>query len=83
MIVGNAVQAEQNDKSRTLSKMLMPGPDTLPQIMELVMRFMTFEYVFLIDIQKMFLSIELLPQVVPRIDQTTGSVHLQPTLHNC
>ena len=27
--------------------------------MELIMRFMTFEYVFLIDIQKMFLSIVL------------------------
>ena len=39
--------------------MLMPGPNTLPQIMELIMRFMTFEFVFLIDIQKIFLSIEL------------------------
>ena len=37
----------------------MPGPNTLPQIMELIMRFMTFEFVFLIDIQKMLLSIEL------------------------
>ena len=37
----------------------MPGPNTLPQIMELILRFMTFEFVFLIDIQKMFLSIEL------------------------
>ena len=37
----------------------MPSPNTLPQIMELIMRFMTFECVFLIDIQKMFLSIEL------------------------
>ena len=58
-IVGNASQADQNDKARTLNKMLMPGPNTLPQIMELIMCFMTFEFVFLIDIQKMFLSIEL------------------------
>ena len=41
-IVGNASQVDQNDKSRTLNKMLMPGPNTLPQIMELIMRFMTF-----------------------------------------
>ena len=37
----------------------MPGPNTLHQIMELIMHFLTFEFVFLIDIQKMFLSIEL------------------------
>ena len=58
-IVGNASQVDQNDKSRTLNKMLRPSPNTLPQIMELIMHFMTFEYVLLIDIQKMFLSIEL------------------------
>ena len=58
-IVGNASQVDQNDKSRTLNKMLRPSPNTLPQIMELIMRFMTFEYVLLIDIHKMFLSIEL------------------------
>ena len=40
-IVGNALQADQNDKSRTLNKMLMPGLNTLPQIMALIMRFMT------------------------------------------
>ena len=50
-IIGNTSQADQNDKSRTLNKMLMPGPNTLPQIMELIMHFMTFESVFLIDIQ--------------------------------
>ena len=37
----------------------MPDPNTLPQILELILRLMAFEYVFLTDIQKMFLSIEL------------------------
>ena len=37
----------------------MPGPNMLPQIMKLVMRFMVLPHVFLIDIKKMFLSIRL------------------------
>ena len=32
-IVRNGSQADQNDKSRTLNKMHMLGPNTLPQIM--------------------------------------------------
>ena len=58
-IVRNASQADQNNKSHTSNKMLMPGPNILPQIMKLIIHFMTFEYLFLIDVQKMFLPIEL------------------------
>ena len=38
-IVGNVKQADQNDKSHTFNKMLLPGPSTLPQIMELNIHF--------------------------------------------
>ena len=58
-IVSNGSCPDQNDRSKTLNKMLMPGPNKLPHIMELIMRFMVVAHVFLIDIQKMFLSIRL------------------------
>ena len=58
-IVINASLPDQNDKNRTLNKLLMPGPNMLPQIMELVLKTMTKKYLVLIDVKKMFLSIKL------------------------
>ena len=43
----------------TLNKMLMPGPNKLPQIMKLVLKLMFLEHVFLIDVKKMFLLVDL------------------------
>ena len=53
-IVMNGSCPDQNDRDKTLNKMLMPGPNKLPQIMELVMQLMIKARVFLIDIQKCF-----------------------------
>ena len=61
-IVINASLPDHKNKERpgnTLNKMLMPGPNKLPQIMELVLKLMFIEHVFLIDVKKMFLSVDL------------------------
>ena len=61
-IVINASLPDHKNKEKpgnTLNKMLMPGPNKLPQIMELVLKLMFLEHVFLIDVKKMFLSVDL------------------------
>ena len=61
-IVINASLPDHKNREKpgnTLNKMLMPGPNKLPQIMELVLKLMFLEHVFLIDVKKMFLSVEL------------------------
>ena len=58
-IVINASLPDHKNKGNSLNKMLMPGPNKLPQIMELVLKMMFLEHVFLIDVKKMFLSVDL------------------------
>ena len=58
-IVINGSLPDQCDKTRSLNKLLMPGPNKLPQIMALLMRLMCKKYIFLIDIKKMFLNVGL------------------------
>ena len=61
-IVINASLPDHKNRDKpgnTLNKMLMPGPNKLPQIMELVLKLMFLEHVFLIDVKKMFLSVDL------------------------
>ena len=61
-IVINASLPDHKNKMKpgnTLNKMLMPGPNKLPQIMELVLKLMFLEHIFLIDVKKMFLSVDL------------------------
>ena len=58
-IVINASLPDQNDHSKSLNKLLMPGPNKLPQIMMLVLRTMMKEHLVLIDVKKMFLAIHL------------------------
>jgi hypothetical protein len=58
-IVINASMVDPKDSSKSINKLLMPGPNLLPQIMELVMRLMFKKYIFLIDVRKMFLAVEL------------------------
>ena len=61
-IVINASLPDHKNKDKpgnTLNKMLMPGPNKLPQIMELVLKLMFLKHVFLIDVKKMFLSVDL------------------------
>jgi len=55
-IVINASLPDQKDPSKSLNKLLMPGPNKLPQIMMLVLRTMMAEHLVLIDVKKMFLS---------------------------
>ena len=43
----------------TLKKMLMPGPNKLPQILKLVLKLIFHKHIFLIDVKKMFLSVDL------------------------
>ena len=58
-IVINASLPDQKDPSKSLNKLLMPGPNKLPQIMTLVLRTMVKEHLVLVDVKKMFLSIHL------------------------
>ena len=58
-IVINASLPDQKDPSKSLNKLLMPGPNKLPQIMMLVLRTMIKEHLVLIDVKKMFLAIQL------------------------
>ena len=58
-IVINASLPDQKNRERTLNKLLMPGKNMLPQIMELVMQSKCKRYLVTIDIQKMFLSVNL------------------------
>ena len=58
-IVINASLPDQKDHNKSLNKLLMPGPNKLPQIMKLVLKTMVKEYLVLIDIKKMFLAILL------------------------
>ena len=61
-IVINASLPDHKNREKpgnTLNKMLMPGPNKLPQIMELVLKLMFLEHIFLIDVKKMFLSVDL------------------------
>ena len=58
-IVINASLPDQKDRNRSLNKLLMPGPNKLPQIMQLVLKTMIKEHLVLIDVKKMFLAIHL------------------------
>ena len=58
-IVINASLPDQADPSKSLNKLLMPGPNKLPQIMMLVLRTMVKEHLVLVDVRKMFLAIQL------------------------
>jgi hypothetical protein len=58
-IVINASLIDPRDKSKSLNKMLMPGPNLLPQIMELILRLQQKQFIFLIDVRKMFLAVKL------------------------
>ena len=58
-IVCNASLADQKDATRSLNKLLMPGPNMLPQIMTLILKTMTKKHLVLVDIKKMFLAILL------------------------
>ena len=58
-IVINASLPDQKDPSRTLNKMLMPGPNKLPQIMKLVLATTLEQFVAMVDIKKMFLAVQL------------------------
>ena len=58
-IVINASLPDQRDPSRTLNKMLMPGPNKLPQIMKLVLATTLKPFVAMVDIKKMFLAVQL------------------------
>ena len=50
---------DPKDKAKALNKLLMPGPNLLPQIMELIMKLMQKEFIFMIDGRKMFLAVKL------------------------
>ena len=58
-IVINASLPDQKDQNKSLNKLLMPGPNKLPQIMKLVLKTMMKEHLVLIDVKKMFLAIQL------------------------
>lgn len=58
-IVINASLPDQKDKKKTLNKLLMPGKNMLPQIMELVLHSKLKQFLVTIDIRKMFLSVRL------------------------
>jgi hypothetical protein len=58
-VVINASMVDPVDRSKALNKMLMPGPNLLPQIMELIMKLMQKEFIFMIDVRKMFLAVKL------------------------
>ena len=58
-IVINASLADQKDPSRSLNKLLMAGPNKLPQIMALILKSMMKKHMVLIDIKKIFLAIHL------------------------
>ena len=58
-IVINASLPDQKDQNRSLNKLLMPGPNKLPQIMELVLKTTIKKHLVLVDIKKMFLAIRL------------------------
>ena len=46
-------------RQRKTHIMLMPGPNKLPQIMELVLKLTFLKHIFLIDVEKMLLSVDL------------------------
>ena len=58
-IVINASLPDQADPSRTLNKMLKPGPNKLPQIMKLVLATTLEPFIAMVDIKKMFLAVQL------------------------
>jgi hypothetical protein len=58
-VIINASLIDPRDKSKALNKLLMPGPNLLPQIMELIMKLMQKEFIFMIDVKKMFLAVKL------------------------
>ena len=55
----NALLPDQKDKEKSINKLLAQGKNMLPQIMELVMQTQCKKYLVMIDIRKMFLSINL------------------------
>jgi hypothetical protein len=57
-IIINASQPDPKTKM-TLNKMLLQGPNFLPQIMEVILILRQYKYVFTIDVSKMFFSVEL------------------------
>ena len=57
-IVSNASRPCKVTKM-TLNKMLMPGPNLLPQVMEIVLVAGEPKYIFTIDIKKMFFQVQL------------------------
>jgi len=66
-IVINASLTDPEDKAKSINKMLMPGPNLLPQIMEILLRAMQKKYIFLIDVRKMFLAVP--PKPWPKSSQ--------------
>ena len=58
-VVINTSLIDPKDKTKSLNKMLMPGPNLLPQIMALILRLMQKEHIYLIDVKKMFLAVKL------------------------
>ena len=58
-IVINASLPDQVDPTKTLNKMLMPGPNKLPQIMKLVLITTQHLCLAMVDIKKMFLAVQL------------------------
>ncbi|CAB4064831.1 unnamed protein product [Lepeophtheirus salmonis] len=58
-IVINASLPYVKDKTKSLNKLLMPGKNLLPQIMELILKVKCKKYFVAVDIKKMFLSINL------------------------
>lgn len=58
-IVTNASLPDQGNKSRSLNKLLLAGPNMLPQITEMILHAKTKPFIATIDVQKMFLSVRL------------------------
>ena len=57
IIINASVMAK--DDTRTLNKMLITGPNLLPTVPAVVMRFRHKRYIFTLDIRKHFLQVEL------------------------
>ena len=57
IIINASVKAK--DDTRTLNKMLITGPNLLPTVPAVVMRFRHKKYIFTLDIRKHFLQVEL------------------------
>lgn len=58
-IVINASLPDPKEKGRSLNKLLMPGKNMLPQIMELILYSKLKQFIVTVDIRKMFMSVKL------------------------